>query len=90
MKLFNYIKQQLMAFRDIFKDDNDFNEKSIIGFLAFAVMVIAMVIDLATGFFGKDLVINEFIYNSFVLVTLGSFGIAGAEKIFGKDNNENE
>ena len=72
-----------MAFRDIFKDDNDYNEKSIIGFIAFAVMVIAMVVDLATGFFGKDLVINEFIYNSFLLVTLGCFGIAGAEKIFG-------
>jgi hypothetical protein len=29
---------------------------------------------------GKDLVINEFTYNSFVFVTLGSFGIAGLEK----------
>ena len=90
MKLFNYIKQQIMAFRDIFKDDNDFNEKSIIGFMAFAVMVITMVVDLATGFFGKDLVINEFIYNSFVLVTLGSFGIAGAEKIFGPKKGKQE
>jgi len=24
--------------------------------------------------------VNEFIYNSFVLVTIGSFGIAGLEK----------
>jgi len=29
---------------------------------------------------GKDLVVNEFIYNSFLFVTLGSFGIAGLEK----------
>ena len=36
--------------------------------------------DLATGYFGKDLVINEAIYNSFVFITLGSFGIAGLEK----------
>ena len=90
MKIFNYIKQQAMAFREIFKDNNDINEKSVVGFLAFAVMVIAMVIDLATGFFGKDLVINEFIYNSFVLVTLGSFGIAGAEKIFGSKKEKSE
>ena len=79
-----------MAFRDIFKDDNDFNEKSIIGFMAFAVMVIAMVVDIATGYVGKDLVINEFIYNSFVLVTLGCFGIAGAEKIFGPKKGKQE
>jgi hypothetical protein len=82
--------RKIMSFRDIFKDDNDYNEKSIIGFLSFAVMVIAMVIDLATGFFGKDLVINEFIYNSFVLVTLGCFGIAGAEKIFGSKKQKEE
>jgi hypothetical protein len=39
-----------------------------------------MVADVLTGAFGKDLPINEFTYNSFVLVTLGSFGIAGLEK----------
>jgi hypothetical protein len=32
----------------------------------------------------QDLVINPTVYNSFVIVTLGSFGIAGAEKIFEK------
>jgi hypothetical protein len=33
---------------------------------------------------GQQLVINEVIYNSFVIVTLGSFGIAEAGKAFGK------
>lgn len=69
-----------MAFADIFKDTNDYNEKTIIGFLSFAVMVLVMIADVASGFVGKDLVINEFTYNSFVIVTLGSFGIAGLEK----------
>ena len=69
-----------MAFRDIFKDDNDINEKSVIGFLSFAVMVLFAAADLITGYFGKDLVVQEFIYNSFVFVTLGCFGIAGLEK----------
>ena len=68
----------------IFKDDNDYNEKSIIGFAAFAVMTIFAIVDLATGIVGKDLVINDMVYNSFVFVTLGSFGIAGAEKIMKK------
>jgi hypothetical protein len=69
-----------MAFKDIFKDENDINEKSVVGFSAFAIMTLFAFVDLATGYFGKDLVINELIYNSFVFVTLGCFGIAGLEK----------
>jgi len=69
-----------MAFKDIFKDDNDYNEKNVIGFLSFAVMVIFAAADLITGYLGKDLVVQEFIYNSFVFITLGCFGIAGLEK----------
>jgi len=69
-----------MSFKNIFKDDNAYNEKTIIGFLSFAVMVIVMIADVTSGFVGKDLVINEFTYNSFLIVTLGSFGIAGLEK----------
>tara|TARA_B110000211_G_scaffold80941_1_gene94782 strand:- start:3160 stop:3381 length:222 start_codon:yes stop_codon:yes gene_type:complete len=69
-----------MAFSDIFKDDNDINEKSVVGFSAFTIMTIFALVDLATGYFGKDLVINEAIYNSFVIITLGSFSIAGLEK----------
>ena len=69
-----------MAFKDIFKDENDINEKSVVGFSAFAIMTLFAFVDLATGYLGKDLVINEAIYNSFVFVTLGSFGIAGLEK----------
>ena len=69
-----------MAFKDIFKNENDINEKSVVGFAAFAIMVLFALVDLGTGYFGKDLVINEAIYNSFVFVTLGSFGIAGLEK----------
>ena len=69
-----------MAFKDIFKDENDINEKSVVGFSAFAIMTLFAFVDLATGYFGKDLVINELIYNSFVFVTLGCFDIAGLEK----------
>ena len=75
---------KIMSFKEIFKDTNDWNEKTIIGFLSFAVMVIVMVADVMSGFWGKDLPINEFTYNSFLIVTLGSFGIAGLEKFAGK------
>ena len=69
-----------MSFIEIFKTDNTYNEKTIIGFMSFAVMVIVMIADVVTGWIGKDLLVNDFIYNSFVFVTLGSFGIAGLEK----------
>ena len=69
-----------MSWKEIFKDENDYNEKSIVGFIAFLVMVIVMLADLITGWIGKDLVINEYIYDSFVIVVLGCFGIAGLEK----------
>ena len=65
---------------EIFKDNNDYNEKSVIGFIAFAIMCVIMIIDLVTGYTGKDLVINEFVYDSFVFVVLGCFGISGLEK----------
>lgn len=73
-----------MAFKNLFKDDNDINEKSVVGFASFLIMVVFAVADIVTGFFGKDLVIQDFIYNSFVIITLGSFGIAEVGKIFGK------
>ena len=66
--------------KKIFKDNNDYNEKSIIGFLAFAVMCVIMLVDVITGYFGKDLIINEFMYDSFVFVVIGCFGISGLEK----------
>ena len=70
----------MRKFAEIFKDDNQWNEKTIIGFLSFTVMILVMLADVITGFCGVDLPINEFTYNSFVIVTLGSFGIAGIEK----------
>ena len=81
--MFNYLNNKWMAFKDIFKDENDINEKSVVGFAAFVIMVLFAIVDLVTGYVGKDLVINEFIYDSFVLVVLGAFGIAEAGKIFG-------
>jgi len=79
-----------MAFKNIFKDNNDINEKSVIGFMSFAIMVIFAVVDLVTGYLGRDLVINEFIYDSFTLITLGCFGIAGLEKFAGSKRKDSD
>jgi len=73
-----------MAFKDIFKDNNDINEKSVVGFASFAIMAIFAAADIVTGFMGQQLEISDTIFNSFVIITLGSFGIAEAGNIFGK------
>lgn len=70
----------LHSFVQIFKDDNEWNEKTIIGFMSFAVMVIIAGVDLVTGLEGINLEIKDYIYQSFAYLTIGSFGIAGLEK----------
>lgn len=79
-----------MAFYDIFKDKNEYNEKTIVGFLSFAMMSITALADVVTGILGKELVISDTIFNSFVIIVLGSFGIAEAGKIFGKKVGDSE
>ena len=67
---------------NIFKDKNEINEKNIIGFASFIVMVLFAIADLLTSLLAdKDLLINEVVYNSFVWVTLGCFGISSFEKV---------
>ena len=90
MGLKTYIKRKLMSFRDIFKDENDINEKSVVGFGSFLVMVLFALVDIVTGIYGKELHIQEYIYNSFVIIALGSFGIAEAGKIFGGKSKKEE
>jgi len=67
-------------FKELFKDNNDINEKSVVGFLSFGCMVLALFVDLVTGYMGKELLINEYIFNGFLVITLGSFGIASVDK----------
>ncbi len=81
---------KLKDFYTIFKDSNDWNEKSIVGFCSFVIMVLFAIVDLITGYFGKDLIINEYIYNSFLWIVLGSFGIDSAQKVFGKNKKSDE
>jgi len=88
--MLNYIKKKFMAFSDIFKDDNKFNEKNIVGFASFAVMSVFAAADIVTGILGQDLPISDTIFNSFVIITLGSFGIDGAVKTFAKKDNKEE
>jgi len=88
--MLNYLKNKWMAFKDIFKDNNSYNEKNIVGFGSFAVMAVFAAADIVTGIMGMPLEITDTIFNSFVIITLGSFGIDGVTKIFSKDKKEEE
>ena len=79
-----------MKFSDIFKDTNDVNEKSVVGFMAFVVMVVFAVADITTGYLGKDMPINEFIFNAFLWIVLGSFGIGSIDKFINKKKADDE
>lgn len=64
----------------MFKDENDINEKSIVGFASFLMMVLTLFVDLVTGYLGREMPIHEFVFNGFLWITLGSFGIASVDK----------
>lgn len=74
--------------KELFNDDNNINEKSLIGFLAFLVMVGFAAADVITGYYGKDLVVNEFIFNSFLVLCLGAFGFGSVDKYINSKKDE--
>jgi hypothetical protein len=53
-------------------------------------MVLAFLVDIVTGIWGVKLVIEEFIFNGFLMLTSVVFGIATAGKIFNKNNKKEE
>ena len=67
-------------FKSLFDDNNSINEKAVVGFIAFFMLVIALVVDLVTGYMGNHLVINQFIFDGFMIIILGAFGIASVDK----------
>jgi formate-dependent nitrite reductase membrane component NrfD len=77
-------------FYKLFKDNNDINEKAIIGFGAFIMLVLTLIIDLITGLMGRELPIEEFVFNGFLIMTLGSFGIASVDKFLNKTKKDED
>jgi ABC-type uncharacterized transport system permease subunit len=77
-------------FNSLFDDNNTINEKAVVGFIAFFMLVIALIVDLVTGYMGTALVINEFIFDGFMIIILGSFGIASIDKWMNKKDKHEE
>jgi hypothetical protein len=70
--------------RDLFNDDNSINEKSVVGFIAFIMMVVTLATDIITGVMGRVMPIHEFIFDGFMIIVLGAFGIASVDKWINK------
>lgn len=80
MKPTIYNKIEIM---NIFKDDNNYDEKNVVGFASFSIMVLFAIADILTSVFtNTKLNVSPIIYNSFVIVTIGSFGISTVDRYF--------
>jgi hypothetical protein len=78
-------------FRELISDDNKINEQAFVGVVAFFAMAFILVVDVITGILGNELIIKEFIFDGFMILTLGAFGITTAGRILSlKKKNKDE
>jgi hypothetical protein len=70
--------------KNLFDDSNTVNEKSVVGFTAFLMMVVTLIADIVTGIMGKNMPIHEFVFDGFMVIVLGAFGIASVDKFINK------
>lgn len=75
-------------FKELFNDNNSINEKAVVGFIAFMMLCVALIVDLITGYLSRPLVINQFIFDGFMVIVLGSFGIASVDKWMNKKDKQ--
>ena len=76
--------------RDLVSDDNNINEKSFVGVVSFFAMIFTLIADVVTGILGQDLVIKEFIFDGFLILTSVSFGISMAGTAFASKGSKEE
>jgi hypothetical protein len=78
-------------FRELISDDNKINEQAFVGVVAFFAMAFILIVDVITGILGNELIIKEFIFDGFMILTLGAFGITTAGRILAlKKKNKDE
>lgn len=75
---------------DLFRDRNDINEKVIVGYISFCVMVVFAILDIISSYLGKELLVHQFIFDAFLYLTLGSFGISSVDKFTNKRNSNSD
>ena len=80
----------MAKFSEFFKDRNDINEKTVIGFISFVIMFLFAMVDIVCGALGKEVVFHEYIYQSFLVLTLGVFGISSVDKYINKRHSHSD
>ena len=85
----------LKFFKQLVSDNNHINEQAFVGVVSFFAMVFILISDVITGILGNELVIKEFVFDGFMLLTLGAFGITTAGRIMAskkktEENNEEQ
>lgn len=76
--------------KDLLSDKNDINEKTFVGVVSFFAMIFVLIADVVTGIVGQKLVIEEFIFNGFLILTSVSFGISMTGTVLTKNKNEDQ
>jgi hypothetical protein len=76
--------------KELISDENTINEKSFVGVISFFMMVLAFLVDIITGIWGVKLIVEEFIFNGFLMLTSIVFGISTAGKIFNNKKEEKD
>jgi hypothetical protein len=70
----------------MFSDKSDINQKAVLGFVSFVLMVLYALVDIVTGAVGVAFVIEPIVFNGLMYTALTMCGITGVEAVFGNKN----
>ncbi len=76
--------------KKLFDDNNTINEKAVVGFIAFFMLVLTLMVNLISIYLGSPIIPSEFIFNGFEIIVLGAFGIASVDKWINKTNKKSD
>lgn len=77
-------------FVKLFRDNNDINEKNVIGFCSFFILILFTVAEIVSSSLGKQFKVSQETFDSFLWITLGSFGISSIDKLTSKSRFSEE
>ena len=70
----------------MFSDKSDINQKAVLGFVSFVLMVLYALADIVTGVMGIAFLIEPIVFNGLMYTALTMCGITGVEAVFGNKN----
>lgn len=70
----------------MFSDTSDINQKAVLGFASFVLMVLYALADIVTGVMGINFVIEPIVFNGLMYTALTMCGITGVEAVLGNKN----